>query len=109
MDINMSIELSTFSRFFQTEPIVKDDIETFGLWKRPDFLKLEELGEDDLITIIIDSNLAGRPDQISLMQYGTPFLEWVVIMFNRPQNPLGWPRLGSIIKIPRKSLVRQFV
>ena len=104
----MAITPGSFSRFLETDPVKKDGIETFGLWVRQDFLKREDLNEDDLITLNINQRFAGRPDLIALNNYGTSLLEWVVIMFNRPLNPLGWPLAGSVIQIPERSLVRQF-
>ena len=102
----MAIEVSSLSRFAQTDPIVLDNgVETFGFWRRPDFLKEENLREEQIETVFIDSTLAGRPDEISRLKYGTPFLEWVVVMFNRPKDTLGFPKIGTVIKIPERSIV----
>lgn len=101
----MPIRPFDLSRFFQTEPVIRNGIETFGLWSRPDFLVPSNLNDDDLVKISVDGSLAGRPDLIALQEYETPLLEWVVVMFNRPLNPLGWPQVGTVIKIPKRSAV----
>ena len=101
----MTIEVTSQSRFVLTEPIIKDGVETFGRWKRPDFMKAGELNEDQILTKQIDGEFAGRPDQIALDVYGSPFLDWVVIMFNNPKNTLGWPQNGTVIKLPAPDIV----
>ena len=101
--------VATTSRFVDTELIEVDGLAVYGLWVRPDVINRDNLNEEDIITLSIDGSLAGRPDLIAQEQYGTPYLEWVVIMFNNPQNPLGWPKTGSVIQIPSKSAVRKLV
>lgn len=103
----MSLEVDSLSRFKDTEALVKDNVETFGLWVRPDFLKPGNLKEEEIITISVDQKFAGRPDTISQEYYNTPYLEWVVIMFNKPLNTVGWPEAGSVIRIPvREQVIR---
>ena len=99
----MPIELPTNSRFIETQPIIRDGLETFGRWKRPSFFA--GLNDDDLVTIVVDNATAGRPDVIAADLYGTPFLEWVIVMLNRPKNTLGWPPTGSTIKAIDPSIV----
>jgi len=94
------IRIDALSRFTKTEMVVKDGIDTFGLWTRPEFLKKENLQEKDIITLSIDQKFAGRPDLIADVYYKTPLLEWIVIMFNRPLNTMGWPKAGTVIQIP---------
>jgi len=102
----MAIEIRPFSRFSGTQIVTKDGHVTFGLWTRPSFVDESLLDDDDVLEIAIDQDLAGRPDLIAQQQYGTPLLAWVVVMFNRPQNPLGWPLTGTTIRLPAASLVR---
>ena len=101
----MPISASELSRFYNTSVVVKDGIETFGLWGRPKFLVKENLDENQIIKVSINSLMAGRPDIIAQRFYGTALLEWVVVMFNRPLNTLGWPQLGTVIEIPIKEVV----
>lgn len=101
----MSIDVTSTSRFRLTEPIVIDGRETFGLWTRPEGLKRENLNQDDIKTIRITQATAGRPDLIAFQEYGTPLLEWIIIMFNRPRNTLNWPPVGAQIDIPRRGVV----
>lgn len=101
----MAIDVSSLSRFVETEIVVRNGRELFGRWKRPDFLKEEFLNEDEVQTFFVDSRFNGRPDRIADEVYGTPFLEWVVVMFNRPKNPLNWPNIGDAIKLPVRSIV----
>lgn len=101
----MPISVDGLSRFKNTEPVILNGIETFGLWAAPKFIDPANLSENQIITMSIGQDLAGRPDQIALQVYGTPALEWIPVMFNRPLNPLGWPQAGSVIKLPSKSAV----
>ncbi|KKK98733.1 hypothetical protein LCGC14_2639780, partial [marine sediment metagenome] len=101
----MAFDIPSTSRFTQTPVIIKDNKETFGRWVRPNFLKEELLDENEIITLSIDSDLAGRPDVIADRQYGSPFLDWVVVMFNKPVNTVGFPKIGSVIKLPIPTLV----
>jgi hypothetical protein len=101
----MAIDVTSISRFSQTEAVIINGIETFGRWKRPDFINPDLLDEDQIRTFGVDNEFAGRPDLIATDFYGSPLLEWVVIMFNNPQNPIGWPVSGSVIRLPERSLV----
>ena len=103
------IRIDSLSRFRETETIHKDSVDTFGLWVRPAFLDERNLNEEDIIKVNIDQSRAGRPDLIANEFYETSLLEWIVVMFNRPLNTLGWPRAGTIIKIPsRTAVLRNF-
>lgn len=99
----MAVELSALSRFVSTEPVIKDGKETFGMWVDP--IGFNNLDESELIAIVIDQKYAGRPDLIAADIYGTPSLEWVIIMYSRPLNPLGWPPPGVTIKIPSRMAI----
>jgi hypothetical protein len=84
---------------------VRDGKVSYGLWKRYDFLDENKLNEDEILTINIDQSTAGRPDVIAEEYYESPLLEWVVVMFNRPQDPINWPVAGSVIRIPTRGAV----
>jgi hypothetical protein len=103
----MPIDVQDFSRFSDTPVVTKDGVETFGLWARPDWMVKENLDDTQIVKLSINSNYAGRPDRIAQDFYGTVLLEWVVVMFNRPQNTLGWPFLGSVIDLPIASIVNR--
>ncbi len=103
----MPIETSSFSRFTETEAIVRDGKENFGRWVRPDFLKPDLLAEEEIFTLFIDGAFAGRPDLIADDLYDSPFFEWVLIMFNKPKDTLGWPESGDTIKYPSRTVVLQ--
>lgn len=99
----MPITTDSTSRFKETETVIKDGRETFGLWTRPTYLFEENLEDEEIIRIQVTQDIAGRPDLISIQQYETSFLDWVIVMFNRPADTLGWPRAGTIIKVPNRN------
>lgn len=101
----MPITQNDLSRFKQTSPVILNGIETFGLWSRPSFVDPSTLQDEDIITMSIDQQHAGRPDLIAYEVYDTPALEWVIVMFNKPLNPLGWPFVGTVIKLPTKAAI----
>ena len=101
----MAIKVDSLSRWRLSEPIIDNGKETFGLWTRPDFLKKDNVPENQIMLVRIDSLIAGRPDLIALKYYQNSLLEWVVVMFNRPLNPIGWPKIGTMIKIPSSVIV----
>jgi hypothetical protein len=103
----MSLLFNSTSRFKNTEPIVVDGKETLGRWVRPDFLKEGALQEQDIVRLNIDQKYAGRPDVIATDLYGTPSLDWVITMYCRPINTLGWPRAGTVIKVPSTAAVQR--
>jgi len=102
----MPIQKTSSSRFRETEPIIRNGKETYGLWVRPAVVNPDNLEDSDIMTLQATQTNAGRPDLIATEYYGTPQLEWVVVMFNKPLNPLGWPQAGVIYKIPRPQVVR---
>ena len=96
----------SFSRFKDTDLIKSvNGVDTYGLFKKYSFLDQDNVSVDSTIKIVIDSTLAGRPDLISTKLYSTPIYDWIVIMFNRVQNPFEWPKIGDVIKAPSKSIV----
>lgn len=103
----MAIETDSNSRFLETEAIIFNGIETFGLWQRPDFLDPDKLNEEDIISVIVEGPQAGRPDVIADILYGSQLLDWVIVMFNKPKNTLGWPSVGDVIRAPSASVVTQ--
>lgn len=92
-------ELDQFSRFQQTEQIIVDGVDTFGLWVQPSFLKKRPL-EDNIGVFRVTTATEGRPDLIANELYGTPLLDWVLISFNKVRRTLNWPRAGDSIEFP---------
>jgi hypothetical protein len=99
------LNLSPYSRFQETEVVEKDGNTTFGLWNRPDFLDISKLNKDEVVTVYVDNKYAGKPDVISYDLYDTPKLEWVIIMSNRPRDTVGFPKAGTILKVPSREVV----
>jgi len=96
--------IDDFSRFKNTESIIVDGKETFGRWKQFSFLT--ERPSDELIGVFqVTSATEGRPDLISLAVYGTVYLDWVIIAFNKVYETLNWPRAGDAIEYPFDTVV----
>lgn len=99
-------ETFSFMRFKNTPLIVSvDGNNTYGLFKKYSFLDEANLDENDIVKVVVDSTIAGRPDLISSNLYSTTIYDWIIIMFNKVQNPLNWPKVGDIIKAPKRSVV----
>lgn len=97
-------ELDQFSRFKQTEQIISDGVETFGLWVQPSFLKRRPL-EENIGVFRVNTATEGRPDLIANELYGTPLLDWVLISFNKARRSLNWPQAGDSIEYPLDTIV----
>jgi len=100
----MPIETFPRSRLQFASSVIVNGVETFGRWAQPSFLA------DDFDPALTDSFLVtndtnGRPDRIAGKVYGDPFLDWVIIGFNKPREVLNWPRSGQIIRYPIASAV----
>jgi len=106
--------MANFLRFLDTDKIIVDGKETYSIWRQPPWLK-EKPEDGDILSYVIPSNYEGRPDLISNELYGTPLLGWVVIAFNArffhsdARDVLNWPRTGTLIKLPIRSLVFPYV
>jgi len=101
----MPFELRSFSRFKNTEHVRVDGVETFGRWKRPP--ALEQLDINQVIKLQVTSDLEGRPDLIANEYYYSPYYDWIIIMYNNPENPVGWPKTGEIIDIPIRNAISE--
>jgi len=97
--------MDSSSRFANAEPILVGNKATFGRWARPSFMYESNLNEDQIIKVSIDQSNAGRPDLIANEYYGSDRLEWIVVLFNRPLEPIGWPKTGTVIHIPSKNVI----
>lgn len=102
----MPLDLPSHSRFKLSNPVIlPDGIETIDLMRWFDFLDLRNLKPNQMVQYVVNNDTAGRPDLISDFLYGTPQLYWVLIMVNKPKKVLGWPRTGTIVYGPSKSIV----
>lgn len=79
-------------------------VETVGVWVKPSWLK-KRPNNNQIGNVIITSDLEGRPDKIAQAVYGDDKLDWVIIAFNSPLNPLGWPKTGERVEYPAESIV----
>ena len=100
----MPIDLFPRSRFQLSEPVIVDGVETYGKWKQPSFLTTE-LDPGNIALFQVTNAFQGRPDLIAYNVYGDPFLDWVLIAFNKPQDVLNWPRAGDVIRYPVATVV----
>ena len=103
----MSFDLPHWSRYKDTEKIVWNDSETFGLYSKQE--KLINIKIEDLINVKITAGFAGRPDLISQEYYNTPYYAWVIVLHNAPLNPIGWPRQGDLISVPLSTAVDDII
>lgn len=97
------------SRFGLSTPIIFDGVETFGLMTKFPFLDPNNLKPTDIITMAITPDLAGKPWAIAQKLYNSPVLDWVIVLFNKPLNPVGWPAIGTVISAPTISVVLPLV
>lgn len=95
--------VNDYSRFQRTELVLEDGVEVFSTWTMPPFLS-EELPSDQIGSYKVTNAMEGRPDLISNIIYGTPYLDWVLIAFNNARD-LNWPKAGVIIKYPSNTAV----
>jgi len=98
-------QLLNVSRFIKT-PLTKtrSGRDTYGVIEG--FDRLKNITGDDYDSFTVDSSLSGRVDLIAHQFYGNSHLEWVIVIANRPKNPLNWPATGEVIKVPKNTFVR---
>ena len=102
----MPVNPRSNSRFLISDPILtRDGRETYGIATKYDFLIRENLNSDEIGQIVINADLAGRPDLLADEIYGNVDLMWIPILFNRVQNPLNWPTNNQIVEYPIPSVV----
>ena len=100
-------ELPHYSRYSNSESIFWNGEKSFGLYELPE--RLKNLEPEDLVNMKVGAEYAGRPDLISEKFYRTPYYSWVIVMHNNPINPIGWPRIGSIISVPNSDVVDEVI
>lgn len=97
-----------FSRFKRTNLIkTRSGAETYGLMEGFDILRNSKT--TDFNNYIVPGEYEGRPDLIAQHFLGSSFYEWMIVMSNRPKNPLGWPKVGQLIRIPNKTLLKSLL
>lgn len=102
----MALNRRITSRFRLSEPILTRDGEsTFGIAKKYRFMDRSKLSNLDIRPITVPASFAGRPDLLAETIYGDAELHWILIIFNRVENPFNWPLTGQIIEVPSPSVV----
>ena len=102
----MPIKQRTNSRFAISDPILtRDGDETFGIAKKFNFLKRENLGDEDIKTHVVTIDQAGKWDVLALDIYGNVDLQWIFVMFNHIQNPFAGPKNQQVIEYPSPEVV----
>ena len=86
----MSVNL----KFKNNQSIVFKSRITHGIWNQTLINQL------DYTHWTVESGFQGRPDLISNHFYNISAYDWIIIMVNKPLNPIGWPHMHNIIKIP---------
>lgn len=100
----MAQYLST-SRFIKTPLIMsRSGKSTYGVVQG--FDRLKNIKGNEYNALLVDGTNRGRPDLIALDAYGDSHLGWVIVFANKPKNPLNWPEVGEVIKVPTRSFVR---
>lgn len=102
----MSLAPDHQSRFrFSTSIVTPEGHETFALMSKHFFLDPANLTETQIQSVEVTPDLAGKPWAIANQLYNSPVLDWVIVLFNKPLNPVNWPPIGAVIKAPIQSVV----
>tara|TARA_R100001244_G_scaffold25113_3_gene25515 strand:+ start:22664 stop:22984 length:321 start_codon:yes stop_codon:yes gene_type:complete len=102
----MPVDPRANSRFSDSVPILsRDGRETYGIATKYDFLSRDNLKSDEIGQIVINPDLAGRPDLLADEIYGNVDLMWIAVIFNNVQNPLNWPTNNQVVEFPIPSVV----
>lgn len=92
----MPLSVASNSRYKISTPIIAmTGVETFGLMKKYDFLATK-----NYIEYKVAQDRVHRPDLIALDVYGSVAYYWIVLMYNKPRNPFGWPENQAVIRLP---------
>ena len=98
------------SRFQFQKQINLNGVVTYGSWVPPWFIQNKSaLTVDQVANFVVPVAYAGRPDNIAMLLYGSPLLDWVIVMFNKPLDVLNWPAVGEVIQYPIKQVVIPYV
>lgn len=92
------------SRYANTPKLVVDGVTTYGTWVAPSWMEQRpEAGKIGKFTVT--SEFESRPHLIAGAIYNDQTLDWVLLAFNRVDNPFGWPRAGLVIEYPAEDIV----
>lgn len=78
---------------------------TYGLAKKYRFLNRSNLGEQDILKVIVNIDQAGKWDKLAEDIYGNVDLHWIFVMFNHIENPLTGPKNQEVIEYPSPTVV----
>ena len=92
------------SRYKLTDIIRFKGQTTYGLFKSLSWI--DNAIVDNISSFTVTTDLEGRPDLISNALYGTQDYYWVLILLNKPLDPLNWPKTGQIIKTLSSAIIR---
>lgn len=101
----MTIQKDPHSRFLLSNPVIHNNVETFGLMAKHFFLDPKNLRDDQINSFEVTPEFAGKPWAIADKLYNSPVLDWVIVLFNKPINPVNWPVVGTVIKVPVEDVV----
>jgi hypothetical protein len=100
----MPFELSSYSRFQESQPLIYRGVETWGLTAKMKFIR--ETPTNFYQKFVITGDVAGRPDLLSLKLYESPYYFWVLLGINRVKDVFDWPKVGeTILVLPREIVV----
>jgi hypothetical protein len=106
MVLIMALNSRSNSRFAISTPILtRDGRETYGIAKKFRFMDRKNLNEDEIKPFVVTHEYVGRPDKIATKIYNNQDLYFIIIQFNRAENPFQWPPLGLVIEYPSKRAV----
>lgn len=92
------------SRYSLTDIINFKNKITYGLFKNLPWIENASL--ENIGTFVVTTELEGKPDLISNSLYGTPDYYWVLILLNKPLDPLDWPKTGQVIKTLSTEIIK---
>jgi len=75
----------------------------YGLYKEP--VWITNAKKQDFVDFYVTSDLEGRADLISTILYNNPSYYWVLIVVNKPIDPMNWPKAGQVIKTLQTQIV----
>lgn len=102
----MALNTRSNSRFALSIPILtRDGKETFGIAKKYRFMDRKNLNENQILLFTVTHEFVGRPDKIATEIYGNEDLHFIIVQFNRAENPFQWPPLGLVLEYPDQSTV----
>jgi len=94
------------SRFALSTPVLtRDGKETFGIAKKFRFMDRKNLADEEILPFVVTHEFVNRPDKIANEIYQNEDLQFIIVLFNRAENPFQWPPLGLVLEYPIQSRV----